>query len=571
MSHQVLARKWRPRSFEQMVGQPHVVQALSNALQAQRLHHAYLFTGTRGVGKTTVARVLAKCLNCESGITSTPCGQCSACQEIDSGRFLDLIEVDAASRTGVDDTRDLLENVPYAPSHGRFKVYLIDEVHMFSKSSFNALLKTLEEPPPHVKFLLATTDPQKMPPTVLSRCLQFHLKPMPAELIARHLERILQAEQIRAEPAALLQIAQQADGSMRDALSLLDQAIAYGGGVLEEEAVRQMLGVVSRTHLLRLLQALIHADAQGLLTTLDELATQGPDYDALLAEFISLSHQLAVLQQLPHAAEQLRTDAAALLPLVAQIPAEDLQLYYQIAVLARRDLPFVPNPRLGLEMALLRMLSFRLAPEAGAVSSPTPQARAPVVSPPGAPPAPPVDLSAVPPVPPSARTPPAAPLHAPSQTPAAPPVLPQEPAPPAMPTVPAGPLDWAALLPHLHLRAMTAALANNCVLLSYENHVLRLGLAEHHEAMKTENAQQRLTEALRQVLGEALSVRIEIMGDQAHSLETPAQRLARLNQERQQAAEQAIHNDALTQSVRQTFDAEIVPGSIRPLHAKPDA
>lgn len=561
MSHQVLARKWRPRSFEQMVGQPHVVQALSNALQAQRLHHAYLFTGTRGVGKTTVARVLAKCLNCEGGITSTPCGQCSACQEIDSGRFLDLIEVDAASRTGVDDTRDLLENVPYAPSHGRFKVYLIDEVHMFSKSSFNALLKTLEEPPPHVKFLLATTDPQKMPPTVLSRCLQFHLKPMPAELIARHLERIMRAEQIRAEPAALLQIAQQADGSMRDALSLLDQAIAYGAGVLEEEAVRQMLGVVSRTHLLRLLQALIHSDAQTLLSTLDELATQGPDYDALLAEFISLLHQLAVLQQLPHAAEHLRVDPATLQPLVAQIPAEDLQLYYQIALLARRDLSFVPNPRLGLEMALLRMLSFRLAPEAGAVSSPAPR---PLVA--SQPSAPPVAMPAAPPAPP-ARAPAPVPLHAPAPPAASPPL---ESVPVARPAA-SGPLDWAELLPHLNLRGMTSALANNCVLLSYENHVLRLGLTEQHGAMRTENAQLRLTQALQQVLGSEITLHIEILEAQAHSLETPAQRLSRLNQERQLAAEQAIHDDALTQSVCQTFDAEIVPGSIRPLNPKPDA
>ncbi|HHJ80946.1 MAG TPA: DNA polymerase III subunit gamma/tau, partial [Candidatus Tenderia electrophaga] len=305
MSYQVLARKWRPKSFPAMVGQEHVLRALINALDNDRLHHAYLFTGTRGVGKTTVARIFAKSLNCENGVTSSPCGVCSACTEIDQGRFVDLIEVDAASRTKVEDTRELLENVQYAPTRGRFKVYLIDEVHMLSTHSFNALLKTLEEPPPHVKFLLATTDPQKLPVTILSRCLQFNLKRMAVEMIAGHLEYVLTEEGIGFDKPAIAQIAEGADGSMRDALSLLDQAIAYGGGKLVDEEVRAMLGTIDRSYIYKLLQGLADADASVILETVNGLAQQGVDFTAVLAELVSQLHKLALAQVAPQTAEGL--------------------------------------------------------------------------------------------------------------------------------------------------------------------------------------------------------------------------------------------------------------------------
>ncbi|HSP00033.1 MAG TPA: DNA polymerase III subunit gamma/tau, partial [Thioalkalivibrio sp.] len=359
MSYQVLARKWRPRSFDEMVGQPHVVRALSNALRDQRLHHAYLFTGTRGVGKTTVARVLAKCLNCETGVTATPCGTCSACREIDEGRFIDLIEVDAASRTKVEDTRELLDNVQYAPTRGRYKVYLIDEVHMLSTHSFNALLKTLEEPPPHVKFLLATTDPQKLPVTILSRCLQFNLKAMPADMVGAYLTKVLGQEGVEFDPPAVMRLARAASGSMRDALSLLDQAIAYGSGALRDEDVREMLGAISQDHLERVLKALAQGDAAALMAAVADLSQRAPDYAAVLGELLSLLHQVALGQQIPEALDEGAVDAEAVRDLASAMAPEDVQLYYQIALLARRDLPLAPDPRAGFEMALLRMLAFR--------------------------------------------------------------------------------------------------------------------------------------------------------------------------------------------------------------------
>ncbi|MFJ4396669.1 DNA polymerase III subunit gamma/tau [Pseudomonas sp. NPDC089396] len=361
MSYQVLARKWRPRSFREMVGQAHVLKALINALDNQRLHHAYLFTGTRGVGKTTIARIIAKCLNCETGITSTPCGTCSVCREIDEGRFVDLIEIDAASRTKVEDTRELLDNVQYAPSRGRFKVYLIDEVHMLSTHSFNALLKTLEEPPPYVKFILATTDPQKLPATILSRCLQFSLKNMSPERVVEHLSHVLQAENVPFEPDALWLLGRAADGSMRDAMSLTDQAIAFGEGKVLAADVRAMLGSLDHGQVYGVLQALLEGDARALLEAVRNLAEQGPDWSGVLAEMLNVLHRVAIAQALPEAVDNGQGDRDRVLALASALPAEDVQFYYQMGLIGRRDLPLAPDPRGGFEMVLLRMLAFRPA------------------------------------------------------------------------------------------------------------------------------------------------------------------------------------------------------------------
>ncbi|TXH92799.1 MAG: DNA polymerase III subunit gamma/tau [Pseudomonas sp.] len=370
MSYQVLARKWRPRSFREMVGQTHVLKALINALDSQRLHHAYLFTGTRGVGKTTIARIIAKCLNCEVGISSEPCGNCSVCREIDEGRFVDLIEVDAASRTKVEDTRELLENVQYAPSRGRYKVYLIDEVHMLSTHSFNALLKTLEEPPPHVKFLLATTDPQKLPVTILSRCLQFSLKNMPPERVVEHLTHVLGVEAIPFEEDALWLLGRAADGSMRDAMSLTDQAIAFGEGKVLAADVRAMLGTLDHGQVYGVLHALLEGDARALLEAVRHLAEQGPDWSGVLSEMLNVLHRVAIAQALPEAVDNGQGDRDKVLALAQALPAEDVQFYYQMGLIGRRDLPLAPDPRGGFEMVLLRMLAFRPADIDGAPRSP---------------------------------------------------------------------------------------------------------------------------------------------------------------------------------------------------------
>ncbi len=363
MSYQVLARKWRPRFFDEMVGQEHVLRALINALNEQRLHHAYLFTGTRGVGKTTIARILAKCLNCEEGISARPCGKCSACREIADGRFVDLIEVDAASRTKVEDTRELLDNVQYAPTRGRFKVYLIDEVHMLSTHSFNALLKTLEEPPEHVKFLLATTDPQKLPITVLSRCLQFSLKNMTPESIVGYLESVLQSEQVEYEQPALWQLGRAAQGSMRDALSLTDQAIAFGEGRIQETQVTSMLGTMDRGRLFRLAEVMARGDAAEVMEEAAEMAGHGPDFDEVVQGLMNIWHRAAIAQVLPDAIENSQGDREAILLLARAMNGEDLQLYYQIALNGRKDLALAPDMRQGFDMLLLRMLAFRPAPE----------------------------------------------------------------------------------------------------------------------------------------------------------------------------------------------------------------
>ena len=365
MSYQVLARKWRPRTFHELVGQAHVQRALVNALDQGRLHHAYLFTGTRGVGKTTLARILAKCLNCtaggrgDEGVTSTPCGECDSCRAIDEGRFVDLIEVDAASRTKVEDTRELLDNVQYAPTQGRYKVYLIDEVHMLSTSSFNALLKTLEEPPPHVKFLLATTDPQKLPPTVLSRCLQFTLKHMPPERVVEHLQHVLGAEGVAFEERALWLLGKAAEGSMRDAMSLTDQAIAFGQGEVRYADVAAMLGTLDHRHVLALVEALASVDVVQLLGEVAALAEQGPDFAAVLDDITAILHRLAVAQMVPDAVDNSHGDRDMILALASRFTAEDVQLYYQIGIQGRGDMAHAPDLRSALEMTLLRMLAFR--------------------------------------------------------------------------------------------------------------------------------------------------------------------------------------------------------------------
>ncbi|WP_296231420.1 DNA polymerase III subunit gamma/tau [Pseudomonas sp. UBA4617] len=434
MSYQVLARKWRPRSFREMVGQAHVLKALINALDNQRLHHAYLFTGTRGVGKTTIARIIAKCLNCETGITSTPCGTCSVCREIDEGRFVDLIEIDAASRTKVEDTRELLDNVQYAPSRGRFKVYLIDEVHMLSTHSFNALLKTLEEPPPYVKFILATTDPQKLPATILSRCLQFSLKNMSPERVVEHLSHVLTAENVPFETDALWLLGRAADGSMRDAMSLTDQAIAFGEGKVLAADVRAMLGSLDHGQVYGVLQALLEGDARALLEAVRNLAEQGPDWAGVLAEMLNVLHRVAIAQALPEAVDNGQGDRDRVLALAAAFPAEDVQFYYQMGLIGRRDLPLAPDPRGGFEMVLLRMLAFR---PADTDDAPKPLLKPVGISQATADPATPVAAPALAAVPPAAAVQPAAAVAAPqleAPTPVVPAPLPVDaPVPPAEP------------------------------------------------------------------------------------------------------------------------------------------
>lgn len=564
MSYQVLARKWRPRNFHEMVGQEHVLRALVNALDNDRLHHAYLFTGTRGVGKTTIARILAKSLNCDKGVTSEPCGVCSACTEIDAGRFVDLIEVDAASRTKVDETRELLENVQYAPSRGRYKVYLIDEVHMFSNHSFNALLKTLEEPPPHVKFLLATTDPQKLPVTILSRCLQFNLKRLPLDRITAHLEDILGREAIAAEVPALKLLGRAADGSMRDALSLLDQAIAYGGGAVHEAEVRAMLGTLEHDHVLRLLHALAANDAAAVLVAVEQAAQQVPDFAALLAELLTLLQQVALAQAVPEALDESLDHREAVLELAQSVAPEDVQLYYQIGLIGRRDLPLAPDARGGLEMVLLRMLAFR--PAAGAVSA------APAGSTPAKAGGPDRGAAAV-----RAALEPqsAAPVR--PATPAAPAPVTTEAAPvpprpvPAESTSPAPATDrtlcaekWCEVVATLELGGVVRELAQNCALVEVADGQVRLSLEPACKQLYSKEREQRLAQALAAWLGEAVRVVVDITGP---AVETPARLLARASDERQQAAVKAIAEDANVQALQEVFGAQVRSDTIRPLDA----
>jgi len=535
MSYQVLARKWRPRNFSEMVGQEHVLRALINALDTDRVHHAFLFTGTRGVGKTTIARILAKSLNCEQGVSSTPCGECSACREIDEGRFVDLIEVDAASRTKVEDTRDLLDNVQYAPTRGRFKVYLIDEVHMLSNHSFNALLKTLEEPPPHVKFLLATTDPQKLPVTILSRCLQFNLRRLSQELIQGHLQHLVKEEALEAEQAALHQLAHVADGSMRDALSLLDQAIAFGAGKLLDSEVRSMLGSIEQTYIYGLLQALADGDGRALLQQVQELSAQVPDYGDVLAELITALHHLAILQQVPSAYDEAMGDKARLDKLAEQLSVEDVQLYYQIGLVGRRDLNMAPDPRTGLEMVLLRMLAFRPA-EPGPVNYPSSEKKtANKVS------------EACTDVPQLAVDEVVTDVQAPAAT---------------VTKAHNGEQDWAAIVESLELVGVLKQLAMHCVVKHKDNDTMQLALEPANEYLYTKERQERLQEALSEVFSKPVRLSIELEKSQ---LETPAEQNVRKEQARQDAAKQAIKTDSNVQNIIETFSARVDENSIQPV------
>jgi len=524
VSYQVLARKWRPRTFHELVGQDHVVHALTNALDQRRLHHAFLFTGTRGVGKTTIARIFAKSLNCETGVSSSPCGECAACREIDAGRFVDLIEVDAASRTKVEDTRDLLENVQYAPSRGRFKVYLIDEVHMLSTHSFNALLKTLEEPPPHIKFLLATTDPQKLPVTILSRCLQFSLKRLPAAMIAGYLDKVLKNEGIPGEDAAVRLIARAGDGSMRDALSLLDQAIAFGGGRVEQAAVSAMLGSIDRRRVVGLLEALAANDAPEVLRQVAELDELSPDYAAVLAELLSLLQRVALAQIVPEAIpDDDLADPEDARRLAGMLVPEDVQLFYQIALLGRRDLPLMPEPRGGFEMVLLRMLCFRPAtlPET------------------------------------------AAPAPAPSRTATAPTLAPAPTTPAFRPPAPASvapALDqpasaWKTLVEQLRLAGMTRQVAMNCALVKHEGHQFWLALESGHaQTLLSDSIKERLKTALEQHLHAPVTLHFQI----GHvTAATPADQHKQQQVERQQTAANHVVQDPHVQAMQEMFDARI--------------
>jgi len=542
MSYQVLARKWRPRNFSEMVGQEHVLRALINALDNDRLHHAFLFTGTRGVGKTTIARILAKSLNCEKGVSSTPCGVCSACTEIDEGRFIDLIEVDAASRTKVDETRELLDNVQYTPSRGRYKVYLIDEVHMFSNHSFNALLKTLEEPPPHVKFLLATTDPHKLPVTILSRCLQFNLKRLPLALIAQHLGRILKEEGIAQDPAALTLLARGADGSVRDGLSLLDQAIAFGSGKVVTDDVRSMLGTIEQTHIHDLITTLADGDAAAVLARIEQLAEFTPDFAGVLGELLATLQRVAVAQVVPDAFDDSYGDRERILDHAQRIAAEDLQLFYQIGLIGRRDLPLSPDPRGGFEMIMLRMLAFRPAP-AGAVTITSTASR-------------PAAATAKPAAPRSAASPVVTAAAAP-QIAAAVPVAAQPKAAPA----PAQ-NDWAAIVATLNLRGIAQQLAANCALQKRDADAIHLTLDAAHSQLHSKQQEERLQQALQEHFGTPLRLVLQVG---APDNETPAQRAAREAAERQLAAQQAIEQDPSVRALQDAFNARIQPDTVRPV------
>ena len=531
MTYTALARKWRPKSFGEMSGQEHVLKALSNALTSGRVHHAFLFTGTRGVGKTTVARIFAKCLNCERGVSAEPCGECASCREIDAGRFLDLIEVDAASRTKVDDTRELLENVQYAPTRGRYKVYLIDEVHMLSSHSFNALLTTLEEPPPHVKFLLATTDPQKLPVTVLSRCLQFNLKRLSNAQIVARLAHILGAEGIASEPAALRQVAVAADGSLRDGLSLLDQLLAFGGGSAREADATAMLGTVNRSHVVELAELLAAQDAAGLVRHARELEQWAPDYVQLLDALVSLLARVAVLQVVPDAEEGEEGYAPELLATLRdRISPEDLQLYYQIGLLGRRDIALLSDPRVGFVMTLVRMLAFRPQGPVTGQQAPLPAAA------------------------------PRAPAEA-SRAPAAVAASPTGAAPAAAAALASlTPESWPTVSQQLELAGLARQLASNCAFLGRQGGLLRFALDPRHQAIRSRAQEEKLTQALSRHFGEALRVDIEVATPPA---ETPALAQARHTDERLGAARAALDADPAVLALKERFGATLHPDSVR--------
>jgi len=536
MSYQVLARKWRPVTFEQLVGQEHVSQALINGLDQGRLHHAFLFTGTRGVGKTTIARILAKCLNCETGVSSKPCGECSSCVDLDEGRFVDMIEIDAASRTGVDDTRELLASVQYTPTRGRYKVYIIDEVHMLSTSSFNALLKTLEEPPPHVKFVLATTDPQKIPVTILSRCLRFNLRRLLPDQIGDYLRQLVKTEGIETEPETIAVLSRAADGSMRDGLSLLDQAIAYGGGKLVMSDLEKMLGLVDHEHIASMLRALATADAENLLGIVEDLVSQSRDLETVLVNLAEVLHRVTLVQCVPDYRDSERSDWDAIVQLAELIPAEDAQLFYQIAIKGRAELGLAPDPRTGLEMTLMRMLAFRPA-EAGAAtpaSAPAQQTTSERGSPKGGTASP---------------APAAVKADAPVKT--------------AAPPATEIPSDWVKLLNELSLSGQARELARNVQLKSRTDDHWDFAIAPALRHLGSDNCVSRLKQAISERVGHPVNIRL--VDEAREDLRTAAAIEEQKVRDNMSEAEKAINDDPTIKSLKEQMGAKLVEDSIQPL------
>jgi len=530
MSHQVLARKWRPHNFTEIVGQEHVSTSLINALQHDRLHHAYLFTGTRGVGKTSIARILAKAINCENLQNFNPCGQCDNCLALDEGRFLDLIEVDAASRTKVEDTRDLLDNAQYAPNQAKFKVYLIDEVHMLSGHSFNALLKTLEEPPEHVKFLLATTDPQKIPVTVLSRCLQFNLKRLSISQITQQMAYILGEEKITFTDSAIKLLARSADGSMRDGLSLLDQAIVFGDGDVNSDVVNSMLGTMAQQPVEQLLRSLADTDAEAILQQVQDISELSPDFLKLLQQIIEMIHQLSLVKMVPNFSGA--DDQELLAELSTLFSAEELQLYYQIALLGQKDLNLAPNPKSGFEMLMLRMLTFTPVKKGveknGVIPSGQP-IKAQLQ---------PAKLKTVNPV--TVVTP-----------------------PPVKPAKQSSGHEWSDIVQALNLSGLTRELANNCILESVDDKKCQLILDP--KQVRTPRQEEKLEAALQSYFSKPIKLLIKA---EKVSLDTPAVKIQQAKINRQQEAVEAIDASENIQALKTNFDARIIPGSVEPVEHK---
>ncbi len=550
MSYLVLARKWRPRSFADVVGQSHIVRALENALTSGRVHHAFLFTGTRGIGKTTLARILAKALNCEEGVSAEPCGRCQACLSVDEGRFLDLIEVDAASRTGVDDMRELLENVQYTPSSGRFKVYLVDEVHMLSRQSFNALLKTLEEPPPHVKFLFATTNPQKLPVTVLSRCLQFNLKRLSTKQITDRMIQICSAEDLDADPAALKRIARAASGSMRDALSLLDQALAYGGDRLVDDDVAAMLGSMDQHRIIDLLQALVTADGRVLLEQIRLLDELVPDYEIVLDELATTLQRIAVVQLAGSAVLDDEDDPAAIEALALEIGPEQVQLYYQIAVTSRRDLGLAPDPRVGFEMSLLRMLAFQPADGGPAREVPVSGSKGVAYGS--------VDVA-------EKRS--SSAVKKTSRAAVAGTTGNAKKGGGAVPASPEDLNDWPAFVANLGLDGAARQLAENSAMDSGSPFELKLRILQCNEHLLTDNLKRRLTVAVQEKMGSGVKVQFRV-SDQTG--ETAAARVAEQTIRNLDQAKDVIEQDPKVRDLVDIFGGEVVPDSIQPVNSDSD-
>jgi len=540
MAYQVLARKWRPRSFEEIVGQPHVVTALVNALETKRLHHAYLFTGTRGVGKTTLARILAKAINCETGITPRPCNKCAACTEIDAGRFVDLLEVDAATNTKVDEMRELLDTAQYMPVAGRFKVYIIDEVHMLSRHAFNSMLKTLEEPPEHVKFILATTDPQRLPVTILSRCLQFNLKPLSPPMIAGHLKHVLEAEKVPFEEPALALIGKAAGGSVRDSLSLLDQAIAHGGGKVEAAPVAEMLGSLGGDLVWPLLERIAAGDGKGTIQEAERIASRSVSYDAALEELASLLHRVALAQAGAAPAED-EPDAARVEAMARQLDAGRVQVMYQVTLLGRRDLPLAPDEFAGFTMTLLRMVSFADAGSSQAVSAPQGSASR------SAPPAKSMASAAV-------RAPEPAPVAV-----AAAPSVAQSPA--AATSAVSFDGDWPALVEKLGLTGLSGMVARHGELASFANGNFELVVPETHRMYAEKAYQDKLKADLQKHFGPGVRLTVRVGNTNGTSLAAAHSRdLAK----KQANAAEAIEDDPFVRDLVRDLGAEVVTSSIRP-------